>query len=426
MKLHEEIIMLSMLLFLTLGIHDVEAAPKKSLEQTEEKAEKAEKAEKLEKKSSKVKKGKKAKNPASKKITKKSVSETKGSQKKSEHSRAGSEDKNLPTPAQSKLKKPLPQKGSSNKQDSNFGVERQNTPTPAQSKLKKPDSQRRAPSKGTEASPQKNASQKSETVENKPLQSNKSSQPSKKSTPKTSKKTDRPLLKSNKSSQPSKKTAPTKSPQKDSAKLQTEKLATIPGVFHQRPEFSEPNQVVDSFKRAVNPQKRRGINRRGMTSFGVQGLNYGSGYADGQTYLDPGLGLAIGTRVFNAVAFELSYAAFSEQLLPDSPERLNRPLQGVGQLYLMPRQKLSPFLSAGIVANAIDIQDQYLWNGKQKNADQESLLLGGVLGGGLEYNINKNLGFKAEGRYLNYQNTIESQPAIEDALQLSAGISIYF
>ena len=201
---------------------------------------------------------------------------------------------------------------------------------------------------------------------------------------------------------------------------------SMPRVSRKKPPVSRPQQALDSVRRAVNPPKRKGINRRGMTSVGVQGINYGSGYVDGQTYLDPGLGIGVGVRLLNAVGVELSYSTLSEQLLLDTPERLNRPLQGVGQLYLMPRQKLSPFVSAGIVGNAIALNDTYQLKGTKKKAEQESLLLGGVLGAGLEYNVSKNLGFKAEGRYLNYQNTIESQPAIEDALQISAGISVYF
>ena len=95
-----------------------------------------------------------------------------------------------------------------------------------------------------------------------------------------------------------------------------------PQASRNQPPVSRQHQVLESVKRAVNPPKRKGINRRGMTSLGVQGISYGSGYMDGQTYLDPGLGLGVGVRLLNAVGVELSYATFSEQLLLDSPERL--------------------------------------------------------------------------------------------------------
>lgn len=173
-------------------------------------------------------------------------------------------------------------------------------------------------------------------------------------------------------------------------------------------------------------RKKKKMNRRGMTSLGVQGLNYWSGYDDGSRYLDPGLGLAIGTRLLNGVGVELSYSAFSDILLVESPERLNRPVQAVGQLYLMPSQKFSPFISVGVVANAIDLQDQYQWKGKEKTAEQEALLFGGVLGAGMEFNVSRHLGLKVEGRYFNYKNTVETLPAIDDAFDISAGVSVYF
>jgi opacity protein-like surface antigen len=197
-----------------------------------------------------------------------------------------------------------------------------------------------------------------------------------------------------------------------------------------KPPQKKVTRPVPAVKKQATQQaqarKKKKMNRRGMTSLGVQGLNYWSGYGDGKEYLDPGLGLAIGARLLNGIGVEVSYSAFSDLLLVESPERLNRPVQAVGQLYLMPSGKFSPFISAGVVANAIDLQDQYQWEGKEKMAEQESLLLGGVLGAGMEFNVSRHLGLKVEGRYFNYQNTVEGLPAIEDAFDISAGVSVYF
>jgi opacity protein-like surface antigen len=327
-----------------------------------------EKKETVEKKSSKSKKSKKT---ASKtKIKAKSKNQA-GS--KSGNSRNVAQSDGLKKPAQSK--KPAPKVKA--------GSERSNTPSPARSTgLKKPAQSKKSVPKKTK--------------------------PNKKVTPErvkgknTSQRVERERPQGNSHS--------TKVTRKPPQKKVTR---PIPAVKKQATQQAQA-------------RKKKKMNRRGMTSLGVQGLNYWSGYGDGKNYLDPGLGLAIGTRLLNGIGVELSYSAFSDLLLVESPERLNRPVQAVGQLYLMPSQKFSPFISAGVVANAIDLQDQYQWEGKEKMAEQESLLLGGVLGAGMEFNVSRHLGLKVEGRYFNYQNTVEGLPAIEDAFDISAGVSVYF
>jgi hypothetical protein len=44
----------------------------------------------------------------------------------------------------------------------------------------------------------------------------------------------------------------------------------------------------------------------------------------------------------------------------------------------------------------------------------------------MEFNVSRHLGLKVEVRYFNYQNTVEGLPAIEDAFDISAGVSVYF
>jgi opacity protein-like surface antigen len=171
---------------------------------------------------------------------------------------------------------------------------------------------------------------------------------------------------------------------------------------------------------------RRNVNRNGQISLGVQGLNYWSGYTDGKDYIDPGLGISLGIRKFEFLGAEISAAQFSDSVMMQHPERLNQPFQAVGQIYLFPWTKVSPFVSAGVAANALKVQDTYQWKGNQKQAKQNSLLLGTVLGAGVEFNVAKHFGLKAEGRYFDYRNLEKQQPANNNAVLISMGMSLYF
>lgn len=387
--------MLSALLFLTLGIQAAAAKPDESTE----KKETVENA-----KSSKGKKKTKA------------VSKTKIKPKSK--SKALSEQRNTPTLTKSAgLKKPSQKKPTLK---TKVGFERHNTPKPAEStglkktsQSKKPHESKKRPAKpNKKVTPERAKPNQGKTVN--------------RTSPKSKKQTTPERVKPNEG-----KSSTYSTYKKPSQRVEKERLQVNPNrkkVTRKPPQkkaTTNPSTAVRTHA-TQQAQARKKMNRRGMTSLGVQGLNYWSGYDDGSRYLDPGLGLAIGTRLLNGVGVELSYSAFSDLLLVESPERLNRPVQAVGQLYLMPSQKFSPFVSVGVVANAIDLQDQYQWKGKEKTAEQEALLFGGVLGAGMEFNVSRHLGLKVEGRYFNYKNTVEALPAIDDAFDISAGVSVYF
>mgnify|MGYP000498281297 CR=1 FL=1 len=161
-------------------------------------------------------------------------------------------------------------------------------------------------------------------------------------------------------------------------------------------------------------------------SLGLGGSKYRSGYNDGKNYIDTGMGLALGLRVFGVLGAELRYNQFLEREFSEAPERLNNPIQAVGQIYFFPNQQLSPFVSAGIVGNSLFLDDQYQWKGQSKTAEQEDYFFGSVLGLGLEYDFAKNIGIKAEGRYLQYQDVEYSKPAKDSAVTTSIGLVLHF
>jgi opacity protein-like surface antigen len=394
--------MLSALLFLTLGIQAAAAKPDESTEKKEtvENA-KSSKGKKKTKTVSKTKIKPKSKSKASSEQRNTPERAKPNSPKKAQPNQGKSVDRKPP-----QSKKPAPQKTKPN-QSKKTPVKPNKKATPERAKPNKKN-----PSHTKPNSPERAKPNQSKTVNRTP--------------PKTKKQTTPERVKPNKG-----KSSTYSTYKKPSQRVEKERLQANPKKVTRKPPQKKaiPNPSTAVRTRATQQaqaRKKKKMNRRGMTSLGVQGLNYWSGYGDGSRYLDPGLGLAIGTRLLNGVGVELSYSAFSDLLLVESPERLNRPVQAVGQLYLMPSQKFSPFVSVGVVANAIDLQDQYQWKGKEKTAEQEALLFGGVLGAGMEFSVSRHLGLKVEGRYFNYKNTVEALPAIDDAFDISAGVSVYF
>ena len=171
---------------------------------------------------------------------------------------------------------------------------------------------------------------------------------------------------------------------------------------------------------------KREVDRGKRLSFGARGMSYRSGYVDGGEYIDVGVGVALGYRPVEALGLEVSYSQFSQNLGGSSPDRLNTPLQTVGQVYLFPWTKVSPFFSAGYAWNQIDVDDYYLVNGEGKQAIQEGVLTGPVFGAGVEYAFSKRFGVSAEGRYLMYNNLQDEDPARDNGLTLTTGLNLYF
>ena len=201
------------------------------------------------------------------------------------------------------------------------------------------------------------------------------------------------------------------------------------GVLHYNPPRSQNTRVIERHKGSrtgKSYQPRRQINRSQQLSLGGRGTVYSSGYVDGGEYVDAGVGLAVGYRFFEALGAEVSYHHFSEHLGSADSDRTNAPIQAVGQVYLFPWTKVSPFVSVGYAWNQIDVNDQYRVKDETKQAIQEGLLTGPVAGAGVEFSFSKHLGLSAEGRYLLYQNIRSEEPAKDNGITLTTGLNLYF
>jgi opacity protein-like surface antigen len=200
------------------------------------------------------------------------------------------------------------------------------------------------------------------------------------------------------------------------------------GYVYYNPPKKKSIRVVNTNKgRKVSKGYRplRSVDRNHQLSLGGRGVTYRSGYVDGGDYIDPGIGLAIGYRPVEALGAEISYSHFSQNIGENS-DRKNAPVQAVGQVYLFPWTRVSPFASVGYAWNQVDIDDHYHVDGEGKHAEQSGVLAGPVFGAGVELNVTKNLGLKTEARYLQYNNISETDLAKDNGLILSGGITLYF
>ena len=191
-----------------------------------------------------------------------------------------------------------------------------------------------------------------------------------------------------------------------------------PGVNSNMPNTSRQTQSPK--------QEKKGISRKGQTSVGLGALAYSSGYVNGGDYSDGGMGISVGVRPLSFLEIEGSYGQYSDTGFSGEPNRLNRPLQAVGQIYFNPNQRVSPYITGGYAWNHIDIQDSYQVASTQYTAKQDSVLTGKVIGGGVELNLSKHFGVELDGRYFMYDNLKATQPAKDTASLVSVGLIVYF
>ena len=163
----------------------------------------------------------------------------------------------------------------------------------------------------------------------------------------------------------------------------------------------------------------------GDWGFGLGTLSFASDYVDGGAYQDGGLGMSLGLRLIPQFEIEGSYGHYTDSTLESSRNRLNRPIQLVGQVHPYPDSVVSPFVSGGYVWNNIVIDDEYIADGESKTAEQEGWLTGLVLGRGYvqcpsEYST------KLDGRMFQYNNLEYWDDAGDTATLVSMGVVVGF
>ena len=125
-----------------------------------------------------------------------------------------------------------------------------------------------------------------------------------------------------------------------------------------------------------------------------------------------GLGGAIGYRVIDPLAVEVSYINYGEKLQVDTAS----PVQASGKLFLSPWKTASPFVSAGVTVAP---------DARAKNSEAGSGLPDGMAygtHGGIGMQLGgRNLAVNVEGRYMKFSNVEE-----KGQVQGTIGVDFYF
>ena len=93
----------------------------------------------------------------------------------------------------------------------------------------------------------------------------------------------------------------------------------------------------------------------GVWGFGLGTLSFASDYVDGGAYNDGGLGMSLGLRLIPQFEIEGSYGHYTDSTLESSRNRLNRPVQLVGQVHPIPDSVFSPFVSVDMCGTILSL-----------------------------------------------------------------------
>lgn len=205
-------------------------------------------------------------------------------------------------------------------------------------------------------------------------------------------------------------------------------VATNPPKYQRSPAKQNSNRpnVSTTRKRNSSTGASSDIQRGSQGLIGLGTLSYASDYVDGGAYEDGGMGFSIGYRPIPQLEIEGAYGRYTDSLLEGSRERLNRPLQVTGQLHPFANALFSPFLVGGYVWNDVILNDAYIVDGDEMVAEQEGVLEGLVLGGGLTLNIHQNIALELDGRLFQYNNIETWEPAGDTATLVSMGVVVGF
>ena len=103
--------------------------------------------------------------------------------------------------------------------------------------------------------------------------------------------------------------------------------------------------TVDSIPVHATNHDSPDADQMGDWGFGLGTLSFASDYVDGGAYQDGGLGNVVGIATDSTVEIEGSYGHYTDSTLESSRNRLNRPIQLVGQVHPYPDSVVSPFVS---------------------------------------------------------------------------------
>ncbi|MCB9779681.1 MAG: hypothetical protein H6742_14040 [Alphaproteobacteria bacterium] len=200
------------------------------------------------------------------------------------------------------------------------------------------------------------------------------------------------------------------------------------GVFYYNPPPATHRVVVvdnsgQRVKGATKPQ--RAVDRNNSFSVGLRSGSYMSGYQNGGSYGDLGMGVALRYRPHEAVALEMAWLHHSDSW-DEHAERAQDPLSASVELFAFPWTRVSPYALLGVTMTPRAADDSYANRAGPQEYQANDALFGPHAGLGIEFAIGKKMSLNFDGRYIGYVDVQPEDVAVPAAFQGNMGLNFHF
>lgn len=173
---------------------------------------------------------------------------------------------------------------------------------------------------------------------------------------------------------------------------------------------------------ASHAAPKRAVNHEGDLSVGIRGGSYVSGYKNGDSFGDAGLGLAARYRPIEPLGLELAWT-YHDQSWTKGSERIEQPLTASVELFAFPWTKVNPYALAGVTVTQRNV-DEHFDFGPTYTSNQT--LWGPTGGVGIEFGLGKQASLNFDARWTGYVNKPVDDPSVAGAFQGNMGLNVYF
>jgi len=169
----------------------------------------------------------------------------------------------------------------------------------------------------------------------------------------------------------------------------------------------------------------RHIDRDKSLALGLKMGSLASGYYEGGSYSDFGLGLAGRYRPAESVGLQLDVVHHAQSYTIDT-ERSHTMGAGSVQLFAFPWTRVSPYALGGVTYGARNLNDAIGTDGTSATVIAQDSLWGLHGGLGVELALGDRVALDLEGRYIGYLDKAPEDPSAPGALQLTGGVMVHF
>jgi len=168
----------------------------------------------------------------------------------------------------------------------------------------------------------------------------------------------------------------------------------------------------------------RSLDRTNQVSVGFRTGSYISGYDDGGSFSDFGLGLQGSWRATESLALEMAYT-YHDDSFDEFSERQTALIQPSVELHAFPWSRVSPYVSAGVTWAKRSYDDAYFDGIQSRTAYVQETASGPHAGLGVELGFGDRAALDIEAQYIGFLNTGDDEGA-NGGLQGTAGFNLYF